>query len=810
MVLKQSIKAWFVTASVVTALGFSASTYAAEKQQATALTLEQVMADPDWIGNAPESPYWADDGQSLFYSQKIKGQNERRVWRLELGGEDLSVVQDAGLFEIDSPKGDISPDRKLKVYNLRGDLYLKYLDSGEVRQLTKTHANEGTPQFIGNNTVAYRDGSAFYTIDLGSGLVAQLVDIQLKDDSDEEEEKGYLEKQQTRYFDYIRKQQEEREFSKKRGKEINSSSPRAVNEPWYLGDDKEIHTLSLSPNGQFVVVGTYDKSDKDGKNDNMPRFVTEDGYVENATVRPLVGTYTPRHETLFLLDLTSGEKTELVYGSLPELENDPLADIKRATAKRKGEKYKADKGPRNLSVFDWIPNRGIEWNAAGDAAAILLYSADNKDRWLVSVDTDDKELSTEHHLRDKAWINDWNFNDFGWVDDETLYFTAEDTGYSHLYVKELGASPKALTKGRYVVDSVSKDPNSDYLYYRANKKHPGIYEVYRVDADGGDSEVVTDLGGKNDYVLSPNGEQLIITHSEALNPPELFLVSADGEEAKQLTFTTSSKFKSIPWSQPEYVEIPSRDVDQPIYARLYKPQGFDANRAEKYPAVIFIHGAGYLQNAHQGWSLYFREFMFHTFLNQQGYVVMDIDYRGSAGYGRNWRTAVYRQMGTPEVVDLIDGANWMEVNANVDRDNVGIYGGSYGGFLTFMGLFTAPDEFAAGASLRPVTDWVHYNHPYTSNILNTPDVDPLAYERSSPIEFAEGLSKPLLIAHGMVDDNVFFKDTVRLVQRLIELEKTEYFETAIYPIEPHGFKEPSSWLDEYKRIYYLFEEHLKD
>ena len=127
-----------------------------------------------------------------------------------------------------------------------------------------------------------------------------------------------------------------------------------------------------------------------------------------------------------------------------------------------------------------------------------------------------------------------------------------------------------------------------------------------------------------------------------------------------------------------------------------------------------------------------------------------------------------------------------------------------------MGLFTAPDEFAAGASLRPVTDWVHYNHPYTSNILNTPEVDPVAFERSSPIEFAEGLSKPLLIAHGMVDDNVFFKDTVRLVQRLIELEKTEYFETAIYPIEPHGFKEPSSWLDEYKRIYYLFEEHLKD
>lgn len=812
MVMKQTIQSWLVTAGLVTAVVFATSgaVNAKETAQTQALTLEKVMANPDWIGNAPESPYWSDDGQSIYYRQKVKGHSERKLWRLDLANNNLEAISDAELFEIDSQGGDISPDNAKKIYNLRGDLYLKDLDSGNVRQLTKTQTNESSPQFINNNTVAYRVDYSFYTIDLESGLVSQLVDIQLKEDPNKDDkDKGYLEKQQTRYFDYIREQQEEREYDKERRDDISASSPHAVNDPWYLGK-KDIHTLSLSSNGQFVVVGTYEKSDNKGKKDNMPRFVTENGYVKNQKVRPLVGTYTPRNETLYLLDLTTGKKTILSYDDLPELDDDPLADIKRATAKRNGEEYKADKEPRGVAVFDWTANGGIEWNAEGDAAVILLYSDDNKDRWLVSLDTDNKELNTEHHLRDNAWVNDWNFNDFGWVDNDTVYYTAEDTGFSHLYVKELGERADALTKGRYVVDSVTKDPKSHYLYYRANKKHTGIYEVYRVKASGGDSQVVTDLGGKNNYVLSPNGKKVIVTHSEALSPPELYLVKAEGGDAKQLTFTTSEQFKSIPWSQPEYVEIPSRDVDQPIHARLYKPKGFDAERAEQYPAVIFIHGAGYLQNAHQGWSGYFREFMFHTFLNQQGYVVLDLDYRGSAGYGRDWRTAIYRKMGTPEVVDLIDGANWMEANVNIDRKNVGIYGGSYGGFLTFMGLFTAPDEFAAGAALRPVTDWAHYNHPYTSNILNTPEVDPIAYERSSPIEFAEGLNKPLLIAHGMVDDNVFFKDTVRLVQRLIELEKTEYFETAIYPIEPHGFKEPSSWLDEYKRIYYLFEENLKD
>ena len=134
--------------------------------------------------------------------------------------------------------------------------------------------------------------------------------------------------------------------------------------------------------------------------------------------------------------------------------------------------------------------------------------------------------------------------------------------------------------------------------------------------------------------------------------------------------------------------------------------------------------------------------------------------------------------------------------------------GSYGGFVTFMAMFRDPGLFAAGAALRPVTDWAHYNHPYTSNILNTPEVDPEAYARSSPIEHAHGLADPLLICTGMLDDNVLFQDSVRLVQRLIELEK-ENWEIAIYPVEPHGFREPSSWLDEYRRILRLFETHLQ-
>jgi dipeptidyl aminopeptidase/acylaminoacyl peptidase len=187
-----------------------------------------------------------------------------------------------------------------------------------------------------------------------------------------------------------------------------------------------------------------------------------------------------------------------------------------------------------------------------------------------------------------------------------------------------------------------------------------------------------------------------------------------------------------------------------------------------------------------------------------GFTVLDIDYRGSDGYGRDWRTGIYRHMGGKDLSDQVDGAAYLVEELGIDPQRIGIYGGSYGGFITLMALFTSPGTFECGAALRSVTDWAHYNHPYTSNILNTPVEDAIAFRQSSPIYFAEGLEDRLLILHGMVDDNVQFQDVVRLSQRLIELGKEDW-ELAVFPVERHGFIEPSSWTDEYRRIFKLLE-----
>jgi len=165
-------------------------------------------------------------------------------------------------------------------------------------------------------------------------------------------------------------------------------------------------------------------------------------------------------------------------------------------------------------------------------------------------------------------------------------------------------------------------------------------------------------------------------------------------------------------------------------------------------------------------------------------------------------------MGGKDLDDIIDGAEYLAESHRVDRTRIGVYGGSDGGFLTLMAMFTKPDVFAAGAALRPVTDWAHYNHTYTSNILNVPPEDAEAYRRSSPIHFAEGLKGALLICHGLVDTNVHAQDSVRLAQKLIELRK-ENWELSLYPVENHAFEEETSWADEYRRILKLFETHLR-
>ena len=780
-----------------------------------AITLEKIMSDPSWIGNTPKGAKWLPDSRHITYTQNVANSAIDKVVRLDTqAGSDKTKAAQVGLDALHTVKltQTVYNDTHA-AYVFNGDIFVTNLRSNKTRQITFTSAKESSPQWLLDGSLGYWQRQTFFTVDLDSNVTKELFNVVMAEaPTAPEGPKDIIAKEQHQLIGYVAK-----EFAKKQerfshAQELKEQNQAANKPTFYFGKGQLLRTAKVSPKGDKVLVVTAPKTQRRGENDLMPNYIGQDGRIQFEKVRRRVADAKPVQQSFFVVDLITKEVKELAISDLPDFDKDVLASVKAENAEALGKTYESKPSPRHINlIVDWTWDQSaVQWHPKGNQVAIMLEAWDNKDRWLATVDFKKNKFLTQHQLHDDAWIN-YTFNDFGWFpNSEKLYYLSEESGYSHLYTKQLkDKRAKQLTKGEFEVSQVKLDKQGKSFFFRANVNHPGEYHIYRLSSEakkeGAPSPLTSELIGDNNYKLSPDESKLLISHSSLLRPTELYLVDLSSKHTTKLTDTVSAEFKAMPFKAPKIIAVPSSHTDKPIYARLYLPENYKEGEARR--AVIFNHGAGYLQNSHKGWSGYFREFMFHNMLAEQGYVVLDMDYRASKGYGRDWRTAIYRQMGTPETQDLVDGVDWLVNNANVDRERVGTYGGSYGGFMTFMALFTEPDLFQAGAALRPVTDWAHYNDGYTSNILNRPEDDMIAYRRSSPIYFAEGLSKPLLINAPMIDDNVFFVDVVRLVQRMIELEK-EDFETAIYPVEPHGFREPSSWLDEYRRIYKLFEENL--
>lgn len=779
---------------------------------ADTLTIESIMRR-DWIGTPPEHPYWSDDGKSVYFEQRRPGSETVDLYRVDVSSGRTERLAPAEQASAEAPGGALSRDRKRRAFVRHGDVFVRQTPRGKLRQLTRTVEPESAPLFLaGEQRVAFRRGDRFLAYDLDTGTVEDLADLRLADDPRPKPATGFLGEEQRRLFASVRERIARREEAETEARRARAEDATRAPEPWYLGADRELLEAALAPSGRHLLVvmapretekaAADDPGARGGRVDSMPVWVTEDGYVGVEKVRPKVGTGSPVTPSIAILDLATHERADLDLATLPGIAEDPLAELRIAARAARGE----TEPPPQAAAQRIVHVDGIAWNEAGTQVALQISAGDNKDRWLARVDPATATLHTVDRQSDPAWVG-WRFGDFGWMrDGATLWFLSEESGYSHLYLAGPG-SRRQLTRGPFEVDHPHLSRDGQSFLVEANREQPGIVEVYRVSVATGEMERLTTFGGLATARASPDEKQLLVTVSTVTGPPELFVQAArPGATARRLTETTSEAFRAVDWTRPEIVPIPSKHGAGELWSRVYLPAGWNA--AGRYPAVVFVHGAGYLQNAHHGWSDYEREFMFHTLLARRGYVVLDMDYRASAGYGRDWRTAIYRQMGGPELEDLEDGVAWLAAEKSVDPTRVGVYGGSYGGFLTFMAMFKRPELFAAGAALRPVSDWAHYNHGYTSAILNTPEIDPEAYRRSSPIEFAEGLAKPLLVCHGMVDDNVVFQDTARLVQRLIELGKTDLFETAIYPVESHAFTEPASWVDEYKRIWNLFEREL--
>ncbi|MFS8064351.1 MAG: prolyl oligopeptidase family serine peptidase [Luteimonas sp.] len=762
---------------------------------------------------------WSADSKKIYFSWKRADEprnGDTSTFVVGADGTGLRKLSEEEARQAPPAGGDRSDDKRSTVYTDSGDIFIYNNQTGERQQITRTAEVEGNPRFVGDqHRISFMRQGNLYTLSLDGGVLEQLTDIRAvgagggAGSGSEPARKGTesqetLKKEERDLLDTVRERAEKREQDEKKRKE------REKRKPFQLSQGQTPGNLSLSPDSTYVIA-TINESATGSKNTTVPNFVTESGYTEDIPGRTKVGDAQGRSR-IAIINVETGESKWVDHGqrviappqNLAKTEQSGNTDAPPEKAVEQNQGSSRAAAPRDRDVQLSAP----QWSDDGKQAVIQARSADNKDRWIMQLDPATGKTKVLAEIHDVAWIGGPGSFSLGWLpDNKRVFYQSEKDGFSHLYTVSInGGPPVRLTSGQFEVSDVRLSDDKTKFYFTSSEGSFFERNLYSMTFDGGPRTRLTSMPGNNQAFVSPDQTKLAILRSFSNFPTELYIApnktGTMESEIKQITTSPTDEWRSYNWITPPIVSIKARD-GATIYGRLYKP----ANFKKGGPAVVFVHGAGYLQNVHNWWSSYYREYMFHHFLMEKGYTVLDIDYRGSSGYGRDWRTGIYRFMGGKDLTDHVDAAQYLVNEQGVDAKRIGIYGGSYGGFITLMAMFTTPDVFAAGAALRPVTDWAHYNNGYTSNILNLPQSDQEAYRKSSPIYYAAGLKGALLICHGMVDVNVHFQDSVRLAQRLIELRK-ENWELAAYPVEDHGFDQPSSWADEYKRIFKLFETNL--
>lgn len=748
--------------------------------QAQNLTVSEIMAEPSIAGTRVENERLSPDGSKVIFLWQPEGKYPRDLYIVPTDGSakprvllklsdfpatpprvqpenklDYGVnVRDEFVKERENQFGgfDWSPDSKKLLFSQAGDLYVFTLGETKPKRYTKTQTGEVGARFVDNDRILYQQGGNLFVLNTAEATTVQLT------------------------------------------KEADAAK--------FIG----VGNAAVSKDGSIVAYTVSDSSKQRAL--VVPNYLGE--FVEGNTTR-------------------RGWSEQKVFVTPADGSRDTAFEIKIPK-------------PEGVSFI-----RRIVWAADNRSLILDRVDKDTKRRQLFyihNVGSKDEQIITVADETDDKWQASLSsIIEPNPKDPKQLFFGSEKDGYNHLYLATLkaetrpsGSVPdarvqeggqsysttpefKQLTKGNWQVEWAKWSPDAREIVFSSTEQRPSERLFYSYDVSGGDYQgIPADPMGsmKTSPQLAETGDDPILIYSLSRwnTPDELYAQKvctgcSNLHTPIALTSTVPAAFAARSWSEPKFIDIPSRDGKQ-IKSKIYLPAGHDAKK--KYPMVIFVHGAGYLQNTINGWNNYYREFMFNELLTQKGYVVLDIDYRGSAGYGRDWRTDVYDFLGGKDYDDHLDAIDFMIKNYGVDAKKVGVYGGSYGGFMAEMLAFREPEKIAAAAALRPVADWKNYyaSSPiYTAQRLGFPDKNPAAYKRSSPISYADGLKTQLLILHGMSDDNVHVQDSVQLIEKLIRLNKTEYFQAMLYPSENHGFVRPESWTDEYSRILAFFEKNLK-
>ncbi len=475
---------------------------------------------------------------------------------------------------------------------------------------------------------------------------------------------------------------------------------------------------------------------------------------------------------------------------------DPNAEVRLGIVPAKGGATRwMDLGePRGFLLA-----RVVWTQSSREIVAERLNRVQNKlDLLVANVDTG--AARTVIHEEDRFWINVKGEPIF-LGDDGQFLWTSERTGFRHLYVYGLdGKLRKQLTGGDWEVDNVlGVDKARSLIYFTSSEDSPLERQVYSIAFDGTGKQRLSTATGTHTISLSPSADYYMDDFSSLTAPPISTIRNTHGSEQRVFREpdTAGAEYDILP---TEIVKVKTSDGAE-LYARMIKPAGFQPG--VKYPAVVTVYGGPGVQSVHNSWQ----GLSWDQVLAHKGFVIWQLDNRGSMGRGHQFESVIYHSMGQHELADQKEGIQYLISQGFVDAKRIGLYGWSYGGYMTLYTVMNAPGLIKAAIAGAPVTNWRNYDSIYTERYMGLPEENPEAYKTTSPQTKAANLEGTrLLIIHNMEDDNVHFQNTVQMANALENADKQFYM--LIYSQKTHGVTGPArkQLLDETTAF---FEENLK-
>ena len=504
------------------------------------------------------------------------------------------------------------------------------------------------------------------------------------------------------------------------------------------------------------------------------------------------------------------EKIELIQQRYPATGTSNVV-IQLAVTDIKGKKVRFveldeasgdNKNDFYLPRVKWFPNSknlSYQWQSR-DQKTLKLKSYNLKKR-------KQKTLITE---QSDHWIN-LHHDLIFLADSQSFIWASERDGFKHLYhFANDGKLISQLTKGDWVVDEIKQvDEEKGVIYFTGRADTPLERHLYRVPLAGKSPEHVARISKRNGFHsinFSKNSATYLDSFSNINTPKQVSLHKADGEHITWLaennideSHPISPYFKEL--IQPKFGTLTSDDGKATLFYKLYKPKNMEPSK--KYPVIVNVYGGPHAQKVRNIWQ----GADFTQYMLQQGYVVFQLDNRGSNYRGTAFEFPIYETLGKIEIEDQISGVKYLHTLPFVDKERIGIYGHSYGGYMALMAMFNAGDYFKAGVSGAPVTDWLLYDTHYTERYLNHPKVNADGYEKSSVFPYISGLNGPLMVYHGMADDNVLFTNTTKLIKAL--QDENKQFELMTYPGSKHSMRGKKVKMHLNNTIMSFFDRHFK-